>query len=341
MTRIVIEAREVAPDILAELEMIDPAEEPEEDIDVFGGTATATFSTGLVSVANLSVSFVQTEVTDGTVTGSDGRLLLVATEIGVTIDTLSGEPTNLDSFEGLDITLVDAPEVVDADAFLAQTAVLASAFSDLPIDELARDVIIDFGAEPPRSAGVFDPADLDTLRFDVPRAEVTETVNEDGTVTIVSDSGTAVATELERLELSDGAYVYDLSDEVSFVYRLYAASLARTPDEGGLRFWDGVFSGGSLRPRDLAQRFADSQEFEDRFLSDPSDEAFVEALYTEVLGRGSDTAGQDFWVARLSDPGVTRGDMLKAFADSQEFIDLTADDLDDGAWVVPPGFEMM
>ena len=333
MTRIMIEADRTAQEILPFLEAIDPTLEPETQTGLT--SASATFDTGLVSRATFTPDVLggTITVTSAEVIDPDGALLFTSPEPNIVLD-FGFNLVNADELEGFAFDFVDAPDRVDARAFLDLTDTLAALLQldeQVALDALLSDVTADFGDEP-EPEGAFDPDNYDTLVLDVARADVTETLGEDGAVTIVSPDGTAVATGLERIEVTDGAYAYGLSEDAPFVYRLYSASLARTPDEGGLRFWDGAFD--ELTPNALAQQFVDSQEFEDNFLGDGSDEAFIDALYMNVLGREADEGGLNFWLDLFSSGAQTRATMLIAFSESNENIELTAEDTDDGLWVL-------
>ena len=339
MTRIRFDAEVSAEELLTVLQSVDPNEEPDDSIDIFGGTATASFQSGVEAVANFQLDiFTQTAlVTRAQVFDPDGVRVIDVPAPGIEIDT-QGDPTNLDEIEGFDFNFLDTPDRVDAAAFLSLTENLQNIFLDVPIEENLQNPNVDFGTEPDGIG--LDPALRDTLVLEHARADVTETVNGDGTVSITSPDGDASLTEIDRIELTDGTYVYDLSEDAGFVYRLYSASLARTPDEGGLRFWDrdfsaGLFGEGVRGELALAAEFVDSPEFVENFLADDSDEAFIDALYLNVLGRVADDAGKAYWLARFQAPDADRNDLLWSFAGSDENVERIQDDTDDGFWVLP------
>jgi hypothetical protein len=330
MTRVLSIAERPVQEILPFLQAIPVDDDPAV---VPGATQfTVTFSTGLVSIATFDVIPPGVfDVTGGEVLSPGGERLLSTPDPDVQID-FEGNIVNLDEIEGLDGQLVDAPDRLDAEAWFELLEVIEALFLDAPLDRFLDSIRVDFGDEP-EPEGPFDPADYDTLVLATDRAGITETVAEDGTVTIGTADAALEATGLERIEVSDGAYAYGLSEDAPFVYRLYAASLARTPDEAGLRFWDGAAEDG-LRPLRLAKFFVDSQEFADNFLGDGSDEAYIDALYMNVLGREADEAGRDFWLEEFASGDQSRATMLIAFAESDENVALTAEDTDDGLWVV-------
>ncbi len=176
----------------------------------------------------------------------------------------------------------------------------------------------------------------DTVRYAVKRVEVTESVMPDGTVEISTADGSATdsLTSIEKVVLDDGTYLYDLDGEgVPFSYRLYSAAFARTPDEGGLRFWSGQREAGAGE-REMAGAFISSAEFQEKFGEDPTDEAFIAALYQNVLLREPDAGGQSFWLDVFAAGTLERADMLLAFSDSAENTERNADNYDDGVWVL-------
>lgn len=106
------------------------------------------------------------------------------------------------------------------------------------------------------------------------------------------------------------------------VQRLYRAVFGRIPDEGGFEFWmDRYREGQPLL--DLAAEFAVSDEFVDRFGAAPTDEALIDGLYQNVLGRPGEPNGVDFWLASRAN-GASVAFLLVSFADSAENIERTA-----------------
>ena len=67
--------------------------------------------------------------------------------------------------------------------------------------------------------------------------------------------------------------------------------------------------------------------------ANPTDEEFINKLYLNVLHREADQAGYDFWLGVLSS-GQGKDDMLIWFTDSEENLQNTAPDLDNGVWVL-------
>ncbi len=155
------------------------------------------------------------------------------------------------------------------------------------------------------------------------------------------DGGFDILYGIERIELTDGSYIYDIdSPNLSFGYRIYQASFNRTPDEDGVLFWIGVLDslddkGWSQYDKQqfLAEQFIESLEFTNLFGTNPTNEQYIDAMYSNVLDRLPDKAGYDFWIGGM-ERGLTPEDILIAFTESDENVALTASDLDPGVWVV-------
>lgn len=255
------------------------------------------------------------------------ELLIDLPDIGISFNE-DLAPTNIDDVAGLGIDYTDLDDIVDFVGSVASFEAIFGPFLSGAGTEEEPFSLVD-GTELRLGGG------SDTVVFTQGAEEILESLLPDGSVSVTIDGEIITLFDTERIEVSDGAFVYDLSEDAPFVYRLYSASLARLPDEPGLRFWDGAFADGSLTMRQLAQAFVQGQEFIDNFLADPSDEAYVEALYLNVLGRTSEgDPGGAFWLDAFQSGGLSRADMLIAFANSAENLARNAENYDDGVFVV-------
>lgn len=127
------------------------------------------------------------------------------------------------------------------------------------------------------------------------------------------------ATNIQRIATGPGSDViaYDINGNAGQVYRLYQAALGRAPDQGGLTAHvTAVDHGFSLH--DDAASFLASPEFANRYGAATTDNAFVDALYQNVLGRAADAAGQANWVNQLTAHVMDRAAVLVGFSESQE-----------------------
>ncbi|WP_099866401.1 DUF4214 domain-containing protein [Pararhizobium haloflavum] len=99
---------------------------------------------------------------------------------------------------------------------------------------------------------------------------------------------------------------------------LYSAGLGREIEQSGLDYWSATLQSGKPLAY-MAAHIIDSDEFCDRFgepetMGDPE---FIDRLYMNVLDRGADGAGADYWCDAMSD-GLSRPDVLLRFAVSDE-----------------------
>lgn len=97
--------------------------------------------------------------------------------------------------------------------------------------------------------------------------------------------------------------------------RLYMAYFKRLPDAGGIDYWVGRMNGG-LTLNAVSAEFAKSAEFRTLY-GNTGNSAFVTLVYQNVLGRGPDAAGLDYWVDKI-EGGMTRGTVMTNFSESPE-----------------------
>ncbi len=175
---------------------------------------------------------------------------------------------------------------------------------------------------------------FDSVTYDLARAMLSVELTPFGEISVEGPGGESeLLSGVERIALQDGALRFDLGVDAPMLHRLYSAAYGRTPDEGGLAYWDGQ-RGDGMAVLEIADAFVMSTEFEDRFGgAAPEPEAFVDALYLNIFGRAADGTGLDYWTGELA-KGLSRGEMLLAFAESAENRALTAADTEDGLWVM-------
>ncbi len=101
------------------------------------------------------------------------------------------------------------------------------------------------------------------------------------------------------------------------VTRLYRAYFLRIPDVPGLRFWITKRRGGASLDS-ISQTFANSSEFKNRY-GTLADQAFVELVFQNVLGRPGDAGGIAFWTNQLATKARTRGQVMIGFSESNEY----------------------
>jgi len=105
------------------------------------------------------------------------------------------------------------------------------------------------------------------------------------------------------------------------IVRLYFAYFLRIPDYGGLMYWIDQFSNGQSLGA-ISNSFAGSEEFQQTYGA-LSNEAFVNLVYQNILGRAPDPGGYAFWVGELNSGRRTRGQVMIGFSESAEYKGLT------------------
>lgn len=100
------------------------------------------------------------------------------------------------------------------------------------------------------------------------------------------------------------------------VTRLYLAALGRAPDAAGLVANTRALLAGTSLSSDAAGFFT-SGEFARLYGANPSDTAFVNAVYQNVLHRAADAPGQAQYLKALNS-GMSRADVLTSFSESSE-----------------------
>jgi hypothetical protein len=124
-------------------------------------------------------------------------------------------------------------------------------------------------------------------------------------------------TNIERVHFSDTSLALDINGPAAGTYRLYQAAFDRKPDLEGLGYWIAQVDKG-LGFYDVAWNFINSTEFTTLYGMNVSNDAFIAALYDNVLHRVPDQAGFDYWTQLLSKGTVSRHAMLAEFSESPE-----------------------
>lgn len=141
---------------------------------------------------------------------------------------------------------------------------------------------------------------------------------------------------IERLVFARSASVaLDIDGTGGQAYRLYQAAFNRTPDAGGVGYWIAQLDKG-MALTDVARSFVASAEFQKLYGANPSDAAFVDMLYNNVLHRAPDAAGGAYWNGALRD-GLAREQALAYFSEGKENHDAVAKVIADGFSYVPYG----
>lgn len=145
--------------------------------------------------------------------------------------------------------------------------------------------------------------------------------------------GLDTLSSIERLQFADGTLALDTSGNAGQVYRLYQAAFARTPDNAGLKHNIGLVDGG-LSLTQMSSAFLASAEFQQKYGANPTDTAYINALYRNVLGRDADAAGLQGWQGRLNDGSWNRTTLLIGFSESPENIASVAPAIANGIFLL-------
>lgn len=134
-----------------------------------------------------------------------------------------------------------------------------------------------------------------------------------GCIALAAPARAAASSPIDEITLAD-----DFRQPHADVLRLYYAIFDREPDLGGARYWIGRYNDGDTVAT-IADHMTHSPEFIDRY-GDTSTEAYIIALYENVLDRSPDAGGFAFWLDALRSGRLTRLYVLRHFADSSEFV---------------------
>jgi hypothetical protein len=113
-----------------------------------------------------------------------------------------------------------------------------------------------------------------------------------------------------------------MASQLQKISALYCAFFDRAPDKSGLDYWNAAMTdnGGDLRA--IAQSFASHPVFASTYGA-MNNQAFVEAIYKNMLGSAGDEHGIAYWVSQL-DTGAARADVVESFLTSALEADLQA-----------------
>ena len=108
------------------------------------------------------------------------------------------------------------------------------------------------------------------------------------------------------------------NNAIKFATRLYTECLGRDYDADGLMFWALRLTNLESSGYEAALGFFTSKEFTQKGISD---DEFIHRLYRTFMGRDEDEGGFAFWKSHLG-VDMTREDLVKGFAQSQEFTNI-------------------
>lgn len=94
----------------------------------------------------------------------------------------------------------------------------------------------------------------------------------------------------------------------SNVTKLYIAVFKRAPDGMGLDYW---VNSSALNLEQIAQSFFDQSETQDKY-AETGNQAFIETIYRNTLGREGEAAGVVYWLHELENGNISRDQMILA-----------------------------
>ena len=160
--------------------------------------------------------------------------------------------------------------------------------------------------------------------------------NEGGPWYLTSSSyGTDTLNGFKRIEFNNGTLALDIDagETAGQAYRLYQAAFARTPDMPGVAFHMNDMENNGLSIQQIASNFMASPEFKTQYGENLSDDAYINALYQNVLGRGASDDEVAYYQDHF-DRGIwDRPQVMINFAESPENLALVGPDITSGIWM--------
>jgi Ca2+-binding RTX toxin-like protein len=275
-------------------------------------------------------------VNNDTLDGGEGldTAVFAGPRSAYTITTVNGVTTvsSGPQLEGTD-TLVNVEWLRFSDQVVAVNPINGTAAADRLSGGAGSDVIYGFAGNDLLTGGAgsdfLDGGDgVDTAVYIGIRRQY-GTVNAT-TVSGGPEGGADTLSSIENIRFVDGMVTYDVDSASAQVMRLYQAALGRVHDQSGLEGQAAWITAGTISLLSLANAFVSSAEFQSRFGA-LTNQAFVEQLYQFSLHRNGDAAGVQNWVNALN-AGMSRGQVVLEFSESQEHRNLTASTLAQGLW---------
>jgi hypothetical protein len=134
---------------------------------------------------------------------------------------------------------------------------------------------------------------------------MTDRTGTEGTDTLINIEKLTFADR--TLDLDNYSSLTQLNDtQFSDLAEMYVAYFNRAPDAEGLFYWADKLAEGRTMDQ-IAERFFDQDETRALYTDPSNTDAFVTAVYANVLGRTPDEDGFKFWTGKLAAGEVTQG----------------------------------
>ena len=160
-------------------------------------------------------------------------------------------------------------------------------------------------------------------------------INETSWAISGSDIGTDTLVDLKRVEFTDTVLALDVGvgETAGQAYRLYQAAFARTPDMPGVKYHMNDMESNGLSLKQIATNFMASPEFQSTYGDNISDDAYINALYQNVLGRGASSDEVAYYQERFDNGTWDRPQVMINFAESPENVSLVGSEIENGIWL--------
>ena len=148
-------------------------------------------------------------------------------------------------------------------------------------------------------------------------------------------TGADTLTGFKRIGFSDGTLAIDIDagEVAGQAYRLYQAAFARTPDMPGVAYHINDMESNGLSITQIAGNFIASPEFKSTYGEGISEEAYINLLYENVLGRTPAEFEVNYYKDRFEQGTTDWNTTLVFFAESPENIDSILPQIEDGIWM--------
>jgi len=140
---------------------------------------------------------------------------------------------------------------------------------------------------------------FDIVELGANRADITLAIGEDGQLVITNGDVETQLTNVEFIELADDTVAIAENATDALTLSLYQGVLGRSAEAAGADYWLDFEPETDV---EIAARFLDSDEFAEKYGADEtlSDEALIDILYQNALGREADDAGREYWLDVLA-----------------------------------------
>lgn len=149
-------------------------------------------------------------------------------------------------------------------------------------------------------------------------------------VLFVKDDKAYYFENVERVSFFEGQLYLDtgVGENGGMAYRLYQAAFNRAPDNDGVKWWVDALDKG-MTGYEAASGFISSNEFNATY-GNLNAEAFVSAIYKNVLGRSASDGEVKYWVNEMSAGRQDKAGVLFNFSESAENVALVGQVIENG-----------